>query len=166
MAFRIRSIDLAPDQVWYLQLVCLKKELLVIKEQLQDQVGERLTWLTFGNYLSVLHKPEQAFDYYQYLLYHLDQKHPARASISNNMGVVLARNNQHTQSVFYYEQALALTKDDDTRVDDKVCDSIVSTNRSAFGRILEQYKETLTDLIDPLSQDICRETISFIRKKL
>ncbi|CAF1251391.1 unnamed protein product [Adineta steineri] len=158
--FRVHSIDLAPDGIWHLQLTYIVQEKHFFKEQLYLRIEERLTWLTFGNYLSLLQTSEQAIDYYQYLLDHLDLNSSARASIYNNMGVVLTLKQADTKAFYYYEQALTLVKQSDF-----IDDSIIRISCPYLEKTLNSHKHALACLNDSYFSKNFRETIFCILKK-
>jgi tetratricopeptide (TPR) repeat protein len=80
-AFRLQSINLAPDGVWYARLTSADSDFQLIKEQLQLNIEAPLSWLTFGNYLYFLHQSRQGKTYFDYLLNKLLEKHMDQSSI-------------------------------------------------------------------------------------
>jgi tetratricopeptide (TPR) repeat protein len=79
--FRLQSINLAPDGVWYARLTSADSDLQFIKEQLQLNIEAPLSWLTFGNYLYFLRQSRQGKTYFDYLLNKLLEKHMNQSSI-------------------------------------------------------------------------------------
>ncbi|CAF4705194.1 unnamed protein product, partial [Rotaria sp. Silwood2] len=106
--FRIKSIDLEPDDVWYAELKYTNSEFQSIQEQLQFQVGEQLTWLTLGNYLSILNHFNEAKSYYEYLINKLPENHQALPSIYNNMGLIFATSGDYKQAIECYNKSMNL----------------------------------------------------------
>lgn len=64
--FRIQSIDLGPDNVWYAELKNDDSDFQSIQQRLQLQVDEKLTWLTLANYLCALNRFDDAKSYYDH----------------------------------------------------------------------------------------------------
>ncbi|CAF0976054.1 unnamed protein product [Adineta steineri] len=159
--FRVHSIDIAPDGIWHIQLKYIVQEKHFIKEQLYLGIKERFTWLTFGNYLSLLQKSDEAVDYYQYLLDHLVLNSLTRSSIYNNMAVVLSLKRAAAEAFPYYEQALSLAKQSDF-----TDDSTTDTDYSDLEKTLNSYKHALICSNDSHFSKIYRETIFCIFKKL
>lgn len=164
--FRLCSVDLAPDGVCYVHLKCVADEKHLITEQLQLQIGERLTWLTFGNYLFALQKYREAIDYYEYLLDHLDQHSLARSSIHNNMGVMFSLAQMDMESDSYYKKALKIVEHSDSTDDIGTVDLIPGTYCSDLDQTLNSYKQVLAYSTDSHSCNLYRETISSILKKM
>jgi tetratricopeptide (TPR) repeat protein len=106
--FRIQSVDLAPDNVWYAELAYADLDFQSVQERLQLQVGEQLTWLTLGNYLNALDHFNEAKCYYDYLLNTLSNNHEARPSIYNNMGLMFAQSGDNNQALEYYNLSMNL----------------------------------------------------------
>jgi hypothetical protein len=82
--FRLQSMNLAPDGVWYVRLTSADSDLQFIKEQLQLNIEAPLSWLTFGNYLYFLRQSRQGKAYFEYLLNKLLKKHMDQSSIDCN----------------------------------------------------------------------------------
>ncbi|CAF1449680.1 unnamed protein product [Rotaria sp. Silwood1] len=106
--FSIRSVDLAPDGVWYAQLKYDDSYFQSIQARLQLQMGEQLTWLTLGNYLCALNHFNEAKSYYDYLISALPKNHQALPSIYNNMGLMFAGSGDDKKAATYYEIAMNL----------------------------------------------------------
>ncbi|CAF1206492.1 unnamed protein product [Adineta steineri] len=115
--FRLQSIHLAPDDVWYAQLRCADSSFQYVQEQLQVQVGERLTWLTLGNYLCALNNVKEAKSYYEHLLEILPKDHEALASIYNNMGLLFTELGDKAEALKYYNLALGSIKNTSPNTD-------------------------------------------------
>jgi tetratricopeptide (TPR) repeat protein len=128
--FRIRSINLAPDTVWYAQLNYADLDFQPIQEGLQLQLGEQPTWLTLGNYLYALNHFDEAKFYYQYLSNALPENHPALPSIYNNMGLIYAESGDHEESLKCYNTAIGLL------------DKVSPNTDYTFERTLSQSAET------------------------
>jgi hypothetical protein len=82
--FRLQSMNLAPDGVWYVRLTSADSDLQFIKEQLQLNIEAPLSWLTFGNYLYFLRQSRQGKAYFEYLLNKLLVKQVDQSSIDCN----------------------------------------------------------------------------------
>jgi tetratricopeptide (TPR) repeat protein len=106
--FRIKSINLAPDGVWYTELKCADIDFQLIQERLELQMGEELTWLTLGNYLCALGHSDDAKYYLRYLKNALPKDHEILPSIFNNMGLIYAELGDHEKSLKYYDRAMRL----------------------------------------------------------
>ena len=66
--FRVVSIESAPDNVLHIQLGYVNNIMQYIENELQNKIGYRLTWLTFGSYLAALEQSSAAETYYKYLV--------------------------------------------------------------------------------------------------
>jgi tetratricopeptide (TPR) repeat protein len=89
--FGLRSIDRAPDNVFYVKLKAVDKEFYFIKEQLQFEIDVKLSWLTYGNYLYFLNRFKEGETYFNYLLNKLSSEHFYVLAIHNNMGLLYAK---------------------------------------------------------------------------
>jgi tetratricopeptide (TPR) repeat protein len=103
--FRIQSINVAPDAVWYAELKHADSDFQSIEERLQLQMGEQLTWLTLGNYLCVLNHFDDAKDYFNYLTNSLPKDHKALPAIYNNIGLMFTELGDDEQALKYYDLA-------------------------------------------------------------
>jgi tetratricopeptide (TPR) repeat protein len=91
--FRLESMNLAPDGVWYAKIKSADSEFQVIKEQIQLEIEVPLSWLTYGNYLYFLRRPQLAETYFKYLLEKLPSGHIDRgSSIYSNILVYSMKN--------------------------------------------------------------------------
>ncbi|CAF1150889.1 unnamed protein product [Adineta steineri] len=189
--FRLQSIHLAPDGVWYAQLRCADSIFQSVQEQLQIQVGERLTWLTLGNYLCALNNVKEAKSYYEHLLQILPKDHEALASIYNNMGLLFTELGEKQEALKYYNLALGSIKNTSPNADQclhltrfkalpppavveltvscsDVYEQIAETYRrqSKPEQALEFYRKALEQTIDPVSrvqyEQKIQETLSLI----
>jgi tetratricopeptide (TPR) repeat protein len=115
--FCIQSVNLAPDNVWYAALAYADLDFQSVQERLQVQVGEKLTWLTFGNYLNALNHFHEAKCYYDYLLSTLSDNHEARSSIYNNMGLMFAQSGDNKQAIKYYNLSMNLLNEASANTD-------------------------------------------------
>ncbi|CAM4971372.1 unnamed protein product [Rotaria socialis] len=106
--FRLVSTDPTPDGVWRAQLEFANNAMQYIKNQLQSEIGSRLTWLTFGNYLTAIKQFPTAEEYYQYLLDILPSNHPSLASVYNNIGLMYAAIDKNQEALESFEKALQL----------------------------------------------------------
>jgi tetratricopeptide (TPR) repeat protein len=136
--FRIRSVSLAPDDIWYGQLKCADSDFQSIQERLQLQLGESLTWLTLGKYLCTLNYFNEAKSYYQHLLRILPDNHQALPSINNNMGLLLAELGDTEEAEKYYKIAMSLL--------DKIRPNADHTAERMSFRPLSQLSETITTI--------------------
>lgn len=73
--FSLRSINLAPDGVWYARVTSADTNYQYIKKQIQHVIGAPLSWLTFGNYLHFLHRSAEGKDYFEYVLNKFQKEH-------------------------------------------------------------------------------------------
>jgi hypothetical protein len=149
--FRLCSVDLALDGVWHIHLKCVADEKHLITEQLQLQIGERLTWLTFGNYLFALQKHTEAIDYCQYLLDHLGRYSLARSSIYNNMGVMFSLKQMDMKALRYYDEALKLVGQSDPMNGSVIVDLKTGVYCSDLDQTLNSYKQALACSADSYS---------------
>jgi tetratricopeptide (TPR) repeat protein len=106
--FRLVSTESTPDGVWRTQLESADRAMQCIKDQLKLEVGGRLTWLTFGNYLTALKRFDAAEGYYKYLLEVLPNDHPSLASIYNNMGLMYSMKENDQAALEWFGKALEL----------------------------------------------------------
>jgi hypothetical protein len=67
--FRLESINLAPDRVYYVKIRSADSEFQCIKEQLQFETDISVSWLTYGNHLGFLRRIQQANAYFEFLLH-------------------------------------------------------------------------------------------------
>ncbi|CAF1293880.1 unnamed protein product [Rotaria sordida] len=104
--FRLESIKLAPDGVWYAKIRPANMDFRLIKEQFQFHIEVPLSWLTYGNYLYFLRRSQQAKAYFEYLLDKLPPEHTDRSSIYNNMALIYAMQNDKTKAEKTYDEAL------------------------------------------------------------
>lgn len=139
--FCLQSFDLAPDDVWYARVTSADTNYQYVKEQIQFAVGAPLSWLTFGNYLHFLNRPEEGKDYFDYLLKKLHNEYLAlsfpcdegafahQTTIHENQNVTSLMANMHRSTILssiadvyyqmesyeealnYYEQALESSMD-------------------------------------------------------
>ena len=73
--FCLRSINLAPDGVWYARVTSADTNYQCIKKQIQHAIGAPLSWLTFGNYLHFLHRSAEGKEYFEYVLNKFQKEH-------------------------------------------------------------------------------------------
>ncbi|CAF1411085.1 unnamed protein product [Adineta steineri] len=133
--FRLESIDLAPDGVWYVKIKSADSEFRMIKRQLQFETGVPLSWLTYGNYLYFLKQSRRAKAYFDYLLNNLPLKHIDRSSIYNNMALIYTMENERaekTKAKKLYDDALkcATSIDSNSKINeciDQTCIGILTT---------------------------------------
>lgn len=104
--FRLISVDLAPDNVWRVQLEIDDTAMQRIQDQLRVEIGGYLTWLTFGNYLAAFKRFNSAQHYYEYLLQLVPSEHSSLASIYNNMGLMYSENKDDKTALELYKKAL------------------------------------------------------------
>ncbi len=116
--FRIQSINLAPDNVWYAELKYADSDFQSIEERLQLQMGEQLTWLTLGNYLCSLNHFDDANDYFNYLTNVLPKDHKALPAIYNNIGLMFTELGDDEQALKYYDLAESLINTISSNIDD------------------------------------------------
>ncbi|CAF4739770.1 unnamed protein product, partial [Rotaria sp. Silwood2] len=128
--FRLVSIDLTPDNVWYAQLEIADGAMQHIKDQIQTKINARLTWLTFGNYLTVLKQNIAADKYYQYLLHILPPDHPSLVSIYNNMGLMYTLMNNNEKALKCFEKAFEFHTQSSSKAVEQT-DSLMSVLRSS-----------------------------------
>ena len=91
--FRLESISLAPDGVYYAKIKTADSEFRLVKEQIQFEIKVPFSWLTYGNYLYFLNQCEQAKIYFEYLLKKLPKDSMHQPSIYNNMALIYAMEN-------------------------------------------------------------------------
>ena len=103
--FRLQSIDEMPDGIWHVQLNLMPHAIDYIKEQLPFKIDVQNTWLTFGNYLSALHRFEEAKVYYEYLLSNTSPEDPIRASIYNNMGLMYTAMDKQDEAIDFFKKS-------------------------------------------------------------
>jgi tetratricopeptide (TPR) repeat protein len=101
---------LAPDDVWYVKIKDVHEEFQLIKQQIQLEIGIRLSWLTYGNYLSFLNCFEQGEAYFKHLLEKCPLVPIDRPSIYNNMALMYTMNNQKESANHFYNLALDCVK--------------------------------------------------------
>ncbi|CAF1319419.1 unnamed protein product [Rotaria sp. Silwood1] len=106
--FRLVSIDLRPDGIFYAQIELANATMEHIKEQIQCKLNARLTWLTFGNYLMVLKDDKIAEEYYRCLLNMILPDHPSLVSIYNNMGLMYIMMKKNQQALECFEKVSTL----------------------------------------------------------
>jgi tetratricopeptide (TPR) repeat protein len=94
IVFRLVSIDLTPDGVYHIQLKPDDTAMQYIKAQIQAEIGEHPTWLTYGNCLAALKQFGTARDYYHYILKFLPLGHRSNAAVCNNMGLIYSAMNK------------------------------------------------------------------------
>ena len=103
--FRLQAIDEMPDGIWHVQLNLMPHAMDYIKEQLPFKIDVQNTWLTFGNYLSALHRFEEAKVYYEYLLSNTSPEDPIRASIYNNMGLMYTAMDKQDEAIDFFKKS-------------------------------------------------------------
>ncbi|CAF4421177.1 unnamed protein product [Rotaria sp. Silwood2] len=128
--FRLVSIDLTPDDVWHAQLEIADGAMQHIKDQIQSKINARLTWLTFGNYLTVLKQNIAADKYYQYLLHILPPDHPSLVSIYNNMGLMYTLMNNNEKALECFEKTFEFHAQSSSQAVEQT-DSLMSALRSS-----------------------------------
>ncbi|CAF3327828.1 unnamed protein product [Rotaria sp. Silwood2] len=127
---RLVSIGLTPDDVWYAQLEIADGTIQHIKDQIQSKINARLTWLTFGNYLTVLKQNIAADKYYQYLLHILPPDHPSLVSIYNNMGLMYTLMNNNEKALECFEKTFEFHAQSSSQAVEQT-DSLMSALRSS-----------------------------------
>ncbi|CAF2022340.1 unnamed protein product [Rotaria magnacalcarata] len=103
--FRLVSTEPGPGGVWHAQLELADGNMNSITNRLRSEIGGHLTWLTFGNYLTAFKRFDTANNYYEYLLLVLPSDHSSRLSIYNNMGLMYAERNNHTEALKFFKKA-------------------------------------------------------------
>jgi tetratricopeptide (TPR) repeat protein len=83
--FRIKSTATAPDKICHVQIELANSTMDLINQKLYFNIGERLSWLTFGNYLAHIKKYDIAEAYFKYLQT-IPLKNEESALLYNNMG--------------------------------------------------------------------------------
>ncbi len=146
--FRIKSINLAPDGVWYAELRCADIDFQSIRERLELQMGEELTWLTLSNYLCALGHFDDAKDYLKYLNNALPKDHETIPLIFNNMGLIYAELGDHEKSLKYYDKAMCLVDKISPNTDhntehnsSKTPSQLIETNMTENRELLESKME-------------------------
>ena len=105
--FRICSIDQAPDGVWYVKLNCnIDHELEVVIQQLQYEVDQSLSWLTFGRFLCALKFMNEAKEYYKICLRTLADDPSDASVIHHHLGILHASNKEDLRAYFHMRKAL------------------------------------------------------------
>ena len=141
--FRIITLDSAPDGVWRALLESIDGAMLHIQDQLRIEVGGSFTWLTFGNYMTALRRPNYAKNYYQYLLLALPNDHSSLASIFNNMGLMYAEMDDDEEALKWFMKASELHVSD-------------------VSMLAEQSMSAITDLAP--HQSACLDNITILNK--
>ncbi|CAF1401326.1 unnamed protein product [Adineta steineri] len=134
--FRLESINLAPDGVWYVKIKPADSEFRMIKQQLQFETDVLLSWLTYGNYLYFLKQSRQAKAYFEYLLNKLPLEHADRPSVCNNMALIYTMENEEagkTKAKRLYDDALkyAMSIDSNSKMNecrDQTCIGILTAS--------------------------------------
>ncbi|CAF1401290.1 unnamed protein product [Adineta steineri] len=158
--FRLESINLAPDGVWYVRIKSADSEFRMIKQQLQFETDVLLSWLTYGNYLYFLKQSQQAKAYFEYLLNNLPLEHIDRPSVYSNMALIYTKENEKpekTKAKKLYDDALkcATSIDSNSKINecrDQTCIEILTAavpsseteiDRSiVLGRMADVYYQT------------------------
>ncbi|CAF0904766.1 unnamed protein product [Adineta steineri] len=147
--FRLESIDLAPDGVWYVKIKSADSGFRMIKQQLQFETDVLLSWLTYGNYLYFLKQSRRAKAYFDYLLHNLPLEHIDRLSIYNNMALIYTMENEEagkTEAERLYDDALK-------------CATPIDSN-SKINECIDQTCSTILTAAAPLSEtDIDRSIV-------
>ena len=107
--FRLESLDLGPDGVYYVKIKFANSEFQSIKQQLQFESEIPLSWLTYGNYLYFLKQSEKAKTYFEYLLEKLPPYHIDRPSIYNNLALIYTmetKEHEMSKAEQMYDKAL------------------------------------------------------------
>ena len=65
--FKITSMAESPDKIYYVHLELANSTMELIRNQFSCTIGYRLTWLTFGYYLTYMKSYEVAQEYLKYL---------------------------------------------------------------------------------------------------
>ncbi len=95
--FRLESVNLAPDGVWYVKMKSADSKFRFIEEQIQLETEVPLSWLTYGKYLFFFNEFEQAKTYFELLLEKLPAEHTDQLSINNNMASICAMENRKNE---------------------------------------------------------------------
>ncbi|CAF1463108.1 unnamed protein product [Adineta ricciae] len=78
--FQIHSTELSFDGILYIKSNYILYSNDFLKEQIYFQTQQNFTWFTFGTYLSILKKYDDALVYYRYILDHVNLDNSNRAS--------------------------------------------------------------------------------------
>ena len=104
--FRLVSLNMAPDGVYCAGLELADGIMQLFSDKLQLGMGNKLTWLTFGNYLIAIKQATAAKEYYQYLENHVSPDHPNIASMYNNMGLMYSALDNGRRALACFDMAL------------------------------------------------------------
>ncbi|CAF0932356.1 unnamed protein product [Didymodactylos carnosus] len=91
-------------------------ELQMIHDLMQNKVGESLTYLTFGNFLSQIGENGLGLKYYQLLLNEIPLDHSSISVIKNNIGVIYSINGQYSAAAKSYDSAFENLKIDHQKI--------------------------------------------------
>ena len=104
--FRLVSFNMTPDGVYHADLELANGIMQLFIDKLQLEIGKKLTWLTFGNYLIAIKQATAAEEYYLYLKKSIPSDHPNIASMYNNMGLMYSALNNGRQALACFDMAL------------------------------------------------------------
>ena len=108
--FKIKFTATAPNKICHIRMEMTNSTMDLINQNLHCTVGERLSWLTFGNYFAQIKKDDIAEAYFN-CLRTLPLKSDEFASIFNNMGLMyLSTDGKNQESIDYLNKAEELTK--------------------------------------------------------
>jgi tetratricopeptide (TPR) repeat protein len=150
--FKIKSTAIAPDQIWHVQMELADSTMDLIKAQLYHTIGEHLTWLTFGNYLSHIEHFDTAEKYFKYLQDTIPPKSRESASIYNNMSLMYLSMNDKDQEAFScLKKAEELIKLDKAKVSENRTEytkehSDNNKQASQYEKLAELYEQQGDDM--------------------
>ena len=96
--FRLVSTEYAPDNVLHVQLEYANNAMQYIERRLQQQIGQNLNCITFGNYLEALEQSSAAEAYYKYLVTIIPD-HPNITTICEHRGQMAATPTTTSQNI-------------------------------------------------------------------
>ncbi|CAF1431739.1 unnamed protein product, partial [Adineta ricciae] len=113
--FQIHSTELSFDGILHIKLNYILYRNDFLKEQIYFQTQQNFTWFTFGIYLSILKKYDDALVYYQYVLDHVNLDSSNQASIYNNMTIISTFGRSKAESLSFSHQALDLIRSSENK---------------------------------------------------
>ncbi len=137
--FKIKSIVTAPDEICHIQMEIANSTMDLINHKLHCTIGERLSWLTFGNYLAHIEKYDIAEAYFNYLR-KIPLKSEESASIYNNIALMyLSIDGKDQETIDFLNKAEELTKSNKVEASGKTTE--YTDKHSETNNDVDQYEK-------------------------
>ncbi|CAF3999473.1 unnamed protein product [Adineta steineri] len=112
--FRIKSVELFTDDIWFVKLILCEDEINLIKDELIDdlkyEMDETTDILTLAKFLFEMGDLNKAEEFYTLLFDELPTDHPDVITIKNDLGGIYREKGEYLKALKNHKQALKLQK--------------------------------------------------------